>query len=241
MILSENEEYIIGGSMNFFLNDEISEQVEAIIRSLKKLMDGEISQKMRKKGIDYRLNYGASILWLRNLSQKYVGSNALAERLWLRDIRETKILATLIAVPSDEFYSVVKNWTKELSTEEMSEQLAVNLLWKFSALKSDAFELLNSQKNLIKGCVWVALSTFLQKKGSIDAHEIDGFIQKMRNCNASDHFILRCKGRFLRSLCRTNSDNVVAVQKFIDELKVRNHQLWLVEDVQTEIDYLKGT
>ena len=64
-------------------------------------MDGATSASMRNKGLDYKLNWGASLVMLRNEAKEIGQDYQLAIELWKEDIRECKILATLLMPPAE--------------------------------------------------------------------------------------------------------------------------------------------
>lgn len=225
--------------MKIFLDDEIGKQIDSIINSLHKYKDGEISQRMKEKGIHYKANYGTSIVWLKKISEKYIGNNELANRLWLRDVRETKILATLIAKPQNQFLNTVKNWLHEIETEELSEQLGVNFLSRIKELPKNAVDYLAMEGKFIHGSIWVALSVFLIKGGEITVDESAILLEKIKLFEKNSFYELKCKSRFLRSMCRSNNSNLILVKNIINENRENKKLLWLIEDVETEIDFLK--
>ena len=72
------------------------EKLKAIKRSFRLYMNGVVSASMRQKGADYKINWGVSLEHLREMSQEYGKDEELADALWKENIRECKILATLI-------------------------------------------------------------------------------------------------------------------------------------------------
>lgn len=66
------------------------------MRRVSRMQNGDISKLLRKMGIAYRLNYGVSIPHLRQLIPDIKPNNELAFLLWTRNIRETKILASML-------------------------------------------------------------------------------------------------------------------------------------------------
>ncbi|MCW3784952.1 DNA alkylation repair protein [Plebeiibacterium sediminum] len=226
--------------MKFFLQDSNSEQIDSILKSLNKLMDGDVSHQMKQKGLEYKLNYGASILWLRQLSNKFKGNNELANRLWLREIRETMILATLIIDPQKDTTNVIQEWLENIPTNEMAEQLGTNTLWKLDHINSTCNKMLQSNDNFQKAAAWVAFATFLQRGKQLTDLEIEQLINQITSdLQNNSPFMLRVKGRFLRQLCRYSETYLNKVENMIDELESNHIAPWLTEDVKTEITFLK--
>ena len=80
--------------------------METIIRSIRNdlrlSMNGIASTSMREKGVHYRMNFGVDLMRIREIASCYTPDAALAEMLWKEDVRELKIIATLL-YPVDRF------------------------------------------------------------------------------------------------------------------------------------------
>ena len=61
-----------------------------------------VSQSMREKGIDYKLNFGIEYPRIKEIAADYPCSHELAQALWKENIRECKIMAGLLQ-PVDGF------------------------------------------------------------------------------------------------------------------------------------------
>lgn len=226
--------------MKFFLQDDISDKVDQIIKRLNKLMDGNVSAQMKHHGLEYKLNYGASLLWVRNLSEEYGNNNELANRLWHRQIRETMLLATFVADAQTISNARIEEWGDSLQHDEIAEQLGNNLLWKINFLESLAMDWLGSGSKYKQAAIWVALAVFVQRGGSIDDTLLNKYLQAMEaSFNQTGAFALRVQGRFLRSLCRKGDENLNKVEAFVYKISEHPNCAWLVEDVKTEIGFLK--
>ncbi|SMO83677.1 DNA alkylation repair enzyme [Saccharicrinis carchari] len=226
--------------MKFFLQDDISDKVDQIIKHLNKLMDGNVSAQMKDFGLEYKLNYGASLMWLRELSEKYGHNNQLANRLWHRQIRETMLMATFIADAPGISEERVEEWGESLQHNEIAEQMGVNLLWQLSFLEALALNWLSSDSKYKQSAIWAALAVFVQQGGIIEDAVLNKYLQAMEDSfQSTGAFALRVQGRFLRSLCRKSSNYVSKIEQFIDKISERPNAAWLVEDVKTEIEFLK--
>ena len=83
------------------MDEQTLAKVKAIKQSFRLKMDGVASTSMRNKGLDYKINWGVGIPDLRKMAQEYGKDYALAIELWKENIRECKILATLIMPPDE--------------------------------------------------------------------------------------------------------------------------------------------
>lgn len=90
-------------------------------------MDGIIADSMKTHGIVYKKNYGVSVTRLRELAKKYDKNHDLAQRLWLLEIRETMILASLLQ-PAETFTpELAVDWSNKCNNIELIEQVCMNL------------------------------------------------------------------------------------------------------------------
>jgi|SRR5690554_901188 len=101
--------------------------IKQIRTDLRLSMNGAVSASMRDKGVNYRMNFGVGIPRIKQISEKYGKDKQLAEILWSEDVRELKILATMI-YPLEEFSIEDANkWISVNLDQEMREQLCKNL------------------------------------------------------------------------------------------------------------------
>ena len=88
---------------------DINDIVKEIKQSFRLMMDGSIAQSMRDKGLNYHLNWGATLPRLKakaeeikamfNVSCFMFNVYDLAIALWKENVRECKILATMLMPP----------------------------------------------------------------------------------------------------------------------------------------------
>lgn len=105
----------------------MEERMKAIRFRLRKAMNGVVSASMRQKGVHYKLNFGASLPDIREIAAAYEPDAELATRLWNEDVRELKILATLL-YPREAFtQESADGWVREIRHLEIAEQYCANL------------------------------------------------------------------------------------------------------------------
>jgi 3-methyladenine DNA glycosylase AlkD len=101
--------------------------IRKIKSKLRKSMDGIVSASMREKGLDYRLNFGVNIPTLRRISGEFEANIELAKALWKEEIRELKILATML-YPVESFTKEnAEKWCSQIANQEIREQVCMNL------------------------------------------------------------------------------------------------------------------
>jgi hypothetical protein len=95
---------------------------------LRRAMNGVASAGMRAQGIDYKLNFGVALPQIKEVALLYTRNAALAERLWKEDVRELKIIATLLQ-PYEAFSpEQAERWVADIRYVEIAEQYCINLL-----------------------------------------------------------------------------------------------------------------
>ena len=104
------------------------EKVKEIKQSFRLLMDGVASRSMREKGLDYHINWGVSLPHLREMAAGYGQDMYLAIELWKENIRECKILATMIMPPEEADPQLLQLWVEQVGNQEIAEMLAFNLV-----------------------------------------------------------------------------------------------------------------
>ena len=106
----------------------MDELIKNIRTDLRLAMNGVVSSSMRNKGADYKMNFGVDVPRIKGIAEKYEANAALAKELWKLDVRELKILSTML-YPVNEFTEENANeWVNEIPNQEIRENLCRNLL-----------------------------------------------------------------------------------------------------------------
>ena len=116
------------------------------------MMDGSIAQSMREKGMNYHLNWGATLLRLKEKADEIGPNYDLAIALWKENVRECKILATMIMPPNEVLPEVIDIWVEQIDTIEIAEQAAFNLFQHLPFAAEKAYNWLASPDDLIQMC-----------------------------------------------------------------------------------------
>ncbi|WP_106829308.1 DNA alkylation repair protein [Parabacteroides pacaensis] len=102
--------------------------IQQIRQRLRLAMDGAVSASMRAKGVNYKLNFGVTLPRLKEIAADFTPDAALAQELWQQDVRELKILATML-YPKDLFTSQqAGEWVSTIRHIEIAEQFCANLM-----------------------------------------------------------------------------------------------------------------
>ncbi len=137
--------------MEYLLDNPVSEKVyQELLRRVKLLQNGEVSDSMTKRGVIYKLNLGASVISLRQLAGNYSSNHLVALKLWNKQWRETMILATLLEKPEEVTENQMDFWVRQIQQVEIAEQAAMNLFSKSPFAYEKAVEYCLARKTLSK-------------------------------------------------------------------------------------------
>lgn len=178
--------------------NEIQEQVKAIKQSFRLLMDGKTAQSMRVKGVNYKLNWGASLPMLREKAEELRTLNAqrstlyqLSIALWKEDVRECKILATML-MPADEILpEVVDIWMEQMPSQELAEQASFNLFQHLPYAPQKAYEWMASDKELYQLCGFLVLTRLFMNKQEPNERGINEYIDQLEAALQSPSLAVR--------------------------------------------------
>lgn len=130
------------------MNEETHQKLMKIKRSFRLLMSGPTSQSMTQKGLGYKINWGVPFIELKKMALEYGKDYELAIELWKEDIRECKILATLIMPAEKMLPEITDIWMEQVKSQEMAEMLAFNLLQYVDYAPAIAYEWIATDKRL---------------------------------------------------------------------------------------------
>jgi hypothetical protein len=137
--------------MDFLLdNGETENDFQQILTLIKSRKNGNVSRSMKNHGIQYKLNWGVSIVDLREIARSYKQNHLLALKLWNKQWRETMILATLLDEPDEVTEEQMDFWTKSFGTVEMAEQASTNLWVKTKFAFTKALEWCRGKKHIVR-------------------------------------------------------------------------------------------
>jgi len=157
----------------------IEEKLKEIKQSFRLMMDGATAQSMRDKGVEYKVNWGASLPMLK-VKAKDIGKDySLAIALWKENVRECKILATLV-MPADEMPSeVVDIWMEQTRTQEIAEIAAFNLYQYLPFAADKAYRWIAAEKELYQLCGFHILSRLFMNGQEPNERGINEYLDQL--------------------------------------------------------------
>jgi len=176
----------------------IHDKIKEIKQSFRLMMDGSIAQSMRDKGLNYHLNWGATLPRLREMADELKADTTLASdakqdnnpsspsisrydlalALWKENVRECKILATMLMPPDEILPEVVDIWMEQTETQEIAEQAAMNLYRHLPFAAEKAYQWMASDRELYQLCGFHVLTRLFMNGQEPNERGINEFIDQ---------------------------------------------------------------
>lgn len=165
--------------------EDINLLIKEIKQSFRQMMDGTIAQSMRDKGVNYHLNWGATIPRLKDKAEELREQTpttddqyTLAIALWKENVRECKILATML-MPADKILpEVVDIWMEQIPSQEIAVQAAFNLFQYLPYAPEKAYQWIASDKEYDQICGFHVLTRLFMNKQEPNERGINEFIDQ---------------------------------------------------------------
>ena len=186
---------------------EIQDVVKEIKQSFRLMMDGAVAQSMRDKGLNYHLNWGATLPRLQakaqeikamfndsersafnvsddsersefNVSSLMFNLYELSIALYKENVRECKILATMLMPPDEILPEVVDIWQEQIPSQEIAEQLAFNLYQHLPFAAEKAYQWIASDKEYDQLCGFHVLSRLFMNGQEPNERGINEFLDE---------------------------------------------------------------
>ena len=162
-------------------------KIKEIKQSFRQMMDGSVAQSMRDKGLNYHLNWGATLPRLKAKAEELKANSQeptansqydLAIELWKENVRECKILATML-MPADEVLpEVIDIWMEQMPSQEIAEQAAFNLWQHLPYAPEKAYQWIASDEELYQLCGFHVLSRLFMNGQEPNERGINEFLDE---------------------------------------------------------------
>lgn len=134
------------------MTEENKQLLQQIKQSFRLMMDGAVAKSMRDKGLEYHLNWGATLPRLREMADGIGKNYELAIALWKEDIRECKILATMVMPANEVLPEVIDIWMEQTTSVELAEQASMNLYQHLPYAAEKAYLWMASDRDICQLC-----------------------------------------------------------------------------------------
>ena len=166
----------------------MKEKAKEIKQSLRLYMNGVTAQSLREKGLNYHLNWGASLQHLQEMAQETKGEGLtetelkeLSLLLWKENIRECKILATMLMPPEKFLADLAMLWVEQTPTQEIAEMAAMNLYRHLPYAKDMALQLIAQPYDMAQLQGYCILARLFTTDTPFTDSEINEFIDQAQS------------------------------------------------------------
>lgn len=203
------------------MDETVKEKVKEIKQSFRLVMNGPASQSMREKGLKYKLNWGVPVPTLKAMAKDYGKNYDLAIELFKEDIRECKILATMIMPPERMLPEIIDVWMEQTTQNEIAEQLAFNLLQYLDYAPMLAFEWIATDKPIYKLTGYHLLSWLFMKGKEPDERGINEFLDQVEaDLQGDDKSLKHAAYNCLLRFCDLGDDYEKIAAKALKQLDI---------------------
>ena len=173
------------------MNEDTHSKLMAIKQSFRLFMDGTTSRSMAQKGMGYKINWGVPFHELRKMAVPYAPNYELAIELWKENIRECKIMATLIMPPERMSPELADVLTEQPLQQEMAEMLAFNLLQHVDFAPALAYQWMASDRMDRQMCAYQLLARLFMKGSEPNERGLDEYLDQVSVALQSDNLGVR--------------------------------------------------
>jgi hypothetical protein len=146
---------------------------------------------MREKGLNYKINWGVPFTTLRDMAAEYGKDYDLAIALFKENIRECKIMATMI-MPIDKFEADLADlWMEQTDNQELAEMLAFNLLQYAPYAPAVAYKWIATDNNNYQICGYSILSRLFMNGQEPNDRGMDEYLDQAAAALRGDNVSLK--------------------------------------------------
>lgn len=225
--------------MNYFIQtNELENQIKDVKRKLNLLMNGVVSDTMKHYGLCYKQIYGVQIPMLKQLSRSFAPNHDLAQRLWVLQIRETMILATLVQ-PIETFSEKhAEQWMDSVNNIELAEQTCMNLFAQLPYAKSWSLTLISSNNEWRQITGYILMTRI---KEIIEMSDVEQIVTHSSKLLTTDNYHLyKSIATCLAKLCRNGNETATLIQSKTNELlnTTSNAHRYVKNEIENELSFI---
>ena len=199
---------------------ETQETIREIKKQFRLFMNGVVSQSMRDKGLDYKLNFGIEIPRIKEIAAKFEKNHDVAQTLWKENIRECKIMAGLLQ-PIETFYPEIADiWVEDMRYPELAEHTVMNLFQYLPYASEKAFEWMAHEGTYFQYCGYMLMARLLMRGNQLNEWAENEFLdQALTALQEKESFVPRAASIALQKYAAQNKNQLRKLSKLLLSLK----------------------
>jgi len=209
-----------------------------IIKKLKSLSNPKAIIGMARYGITPENTYGVSIPNLRKIAKEIGISHKLAQQLWVSNIRETKILASMIEELEIVTEKQMEDWVNEFNYWEICDQCCMNLFEKTKFAYKKAIEWSSKEEEFVKRAGFVLMARLAVSDKKADDNKFEKFFPIIKREATDDrNYVKKAVNWALRQMGKRNinlNSKAIDVAKEIKGMDSKSAK-WIASDALREL------
>ena len=211
---------------------------DEILKKLKSLSNPKAVEGMARYGITPERTYGVSIPNLRKMAKEIGTDHQLAQQLWAEDLRETRILASMIDDPKEVSGEQMERWAEDFNYWEICDQCCMNLFEKAKLAYQKCVEWSSRDEEFVKRAGFVLMARLAVGDKKADDEHFDRFLPLIKR-EASDqrNFVKKAVNWALRQIGKRNFNlnrKAIETAKEIQKMD-SSHAKWIASDAIREL------
>ncbi|MGQ1908702.1 DNA alkylation repair protein [Marinifilum sp. RC60d5] len=223
--------------MEFFIDNKDTEaKFKEIFKKISILRNGETHHEMKKFGLNYQKSLGVTVVNLRELAAKYEQNHLLAHKLWVKEFRETRIVASLLEEPEKVETAQLERWFQDMESNELYEQISMNLLIHLPNIHQLLQDWLQSGNYKKVVCAVLVLGRMALLKRKEDIIGLVNFVEFIPE-NIDENYLKNQVKRSLGKIVRLNKELADKISTRVNQLKNKDEnwqEVW--DDLQYELE-----
>lgn len=222
------------------MNNETHEIIKDIKSKFRLYMNGPVSQSMREKGVDYKINFGIEYPRIKEIAAEYEKNHDVAQELWKDNIRECKILAGILQ-PVDTFYpEIAEIWIEGMHLPELAEYTVMNLFQYLPYASDVVFGWIADDREYFQVCGYLLMARLLMKGMKLNERAEAEFLDQAFTALENDGTnVRRAASAALRKFGIQSRDNRRTMSKqlgILGKSEKPEVRAW-VEEIKNDIDF----
>ena len=209
-----------------------------VLKILNEKSDPSQLSGMARYGMSVEKRLGISIPELRATAKKLGKDHRLANELWQTGIDEARILASMIAVPSELTEQRMDEWVKGFNSWDVCDQVCMNLFDKSPYAWKKAIDWHNREEEFVKRAAYALIACLAwHDKGAKDEQFIALLPLIFEGAYDERNFVKKAVNWALRHIGKRNSNlNTAAIKTANELLKLDSKSArWIANDAIKEL------
>lgn len=218
---------------------EINDTIREIKSKFRLFMNGVISQSMREKGFNYKLNFGIEYPRIKEIAAGYECNHELAQALWKENIRECKIMAGLLQ-PTETFCrEIAEIWIEDMHNPELAEYTVMNLFQRLPYASDVVFPWMADDREYFQLCGYLLMIRLLMKGWLLNERAEAEFLDQAFTVLEGETNMRNVAGKAVCKFALQSKSNARTVLRLLGNLvKSSKPEVRMVaEELKNEIEY----